>query len=246
MQGTWKLVLAAVAVGMVLTLAGCGSGEKGAEANGKTSDEAGAATGNDGKGGSVQAASYPGSPAMSGAQPAQQAPPAVLIQTTLGDITVELDNENAPLTVDNFLAYVERGFYDQTIFHQVFPGAVILGGMFTPELIQKETDPPVRSEADNGLKNERGTIAMFRDYNVINSATCQFFINVKDNPNYDYKPGAQETLTGEEYGYCVFGRVTGESMKVVDQIANVEVHDTADFERIPVETVLIKSISRTR
>jgi cyclophilin family peptidyl-prolyl cis-trans isomerase len=179
-------------------------------------------------------------------QPATPAQPTVLIETTMGDITVELDHEKAPRTVENFLEYVDNQFYDQTIFHQVFPGAVMLGGAFTQDMVAKDTNPPIYNEADNGLKNQRGTIAMFRDPGVINSATSQFFINAKDNPNYDHQPGAQATLDNEEYGYCVFGRVTDESLSVVDQIANVDVQDTADLERKPVLTVLIKTIRKVR
>ncbi|MFQ5496198.1 MAG: peptidylprolyl isomerase [Phycisphaerae bacterium] len=242
MQRTWKFVVAAAAMGMWLTVAGCGSG---GEDTGETGAEAGSGAGD--QSGAVQTASYAGGVGAEAAgQALEPAPPTVVIETTLGNITVELDEEHAPATVDNFLRYVGRGFYDQTVFHQVFPGAVILGGKFTEELVEKQADPPVSNEAGNGLKNRRGTIAMFRDYDVINSATCQFFINAKDNPNYDYKPEAEQSLNHEDYGYCVFGRVTEDSMSVVDRIANVEVHDTADFERIPVETVVIKSITKIR
>jgi len=248
MRGTWELVVACAVVGVLLTAGGCSSGgEDGAAANtaaiNGTSGTAAA-----GAGGSVET---PPSGGPIGTLPPGQSPvpvrPVVLIETSMGDITVELDSEKAPATVGNFLDYVESGFYDQTIFHQVFKDAVILGGMFTSDLTQKPAGPPVTNEAHNGLKNVRGTIAMARDYNVIDSATCQFFINVKDNPNYDHKPGARESYANaEDYGYCVFGRVTEDSMPVVDRIAEVEVHDTADFERLPVQTVLIKSIRKIR
>ncbi|MFH1918899.1 MAG: peptidylprolyl isomerase [Planctomycetota bacterium] len=242
MQRTWKFVVAAAAMGMWLTVAGCGPG--GEDAN-ETNAEPGSGAGDNP--GAVQTASYAGGVGAEAAGPAlKSAPLAVLIETTLGNITVELDDEHAPATVDNFLKYVDRGFYDQTIFHQVFPGAVILGGKFTEEFIEKQTDPPVNNEAGNGLKNQRGAIAMFREHDVINSATCQFFINVKDNLNYDHKPDAEKSLNPEDYGYCVFGRVTEDSMSVVDRIANVKVHDTADFEQTPVETVMIKSITKVR
>jgi len=170
--------------------------------------------------------------------------PKVLMETSLGNITITLDAEKAGLTVDNFLNYVESGHYDQTIFHQVFQGYVALGGMYTPESVEKETAAPIRNEARNGLKNLRGTIAMARLPDSIDSATSQFFFNVKDNPNLDHKDqAAADYSTPEDYGYCVFGKVT-EGMEVVDRIASVPVHDTGDFERIPVETVLIRSIRR--
>jgi len=164
--------------------------------------------------------------------------PVVVIETSLGDITVELDAEKAPLTVENFLSYVDSGHYQQTVFHQVFQDQGIVGGGFTAEMVEKETLNPVYSEADNGLKNTRGTIAMARQPDVIHSATCQFFLNVADNPELDHKG-----RTVEGFGYCVFGKVT-EGMDVVSKIAATEVHDTERFDRVPVETVIIKKIRR--
>ena len=164
--------------------------------------------------------------------------PLVLIETSLGNITIELDGEKAPLTVENFFAYVDGGHYNHAIIHQVFKDQGVVGGAFTPELIEKTTRAPIYNEAYNGLKNTAGTIAMARQPDVINSATCHFFLNVADNPELDYKgrtPGG--------YGYCVFGKVT-EGLDVVSKIAAREVHDTEKFDRIPVETVLIKSIRR--
>jgi len=171
--------------------------------------------------------------------------PVVKIETSLGDIVVRLDRQRAPLTVDNFLAYVEQGFYDQTIFHQVLKNYVILGGGYTPQLVEKPArGAPVRNEARNGRKNTRGTIAMARRPDIVDSSTCQFFINLTDSRQLDHK----ETAPGvygppEDYGYCVFGDVI-EGMDVADKISNVPVHDKGDFERLPVETVLIKSIRR--
>ena len=162
--------------------------------------------------------------------------PVVLIDTSHGKITVKLDAELAPLTVDNFLSYVKDGHYDQTIFHQVFKGQGIIGGGYTEDRKEKKTAGTVRNEADNGLKNERGTIAMARQPDAMDSATCQFFFNLSDNPELDHK---DRTLSG--YGYCVFGKVT-DGLDVIDKIGKVEVHHVDPFEQIPVETVTIKSI----
>lgn len=168
--------------------------------------------------------------------------PTVVIDTSLGRITVRLDQEKAPLTVKNFLSYVESGHYDQTIFHQVIKDypKVILGGAFTADKSEKETDPPIYNEAHNGLKNRRGTIAMARLPDAVHSATCHFILNLADNEILDHKD-----QTDEGYGYCVFGEIT-EGIDVADRIAAVEVHDTEEFERIPVETVMIRSIRKLR
>lgn len=187
--------------------------------------------------------------AKASAEPAQPGPavprapdsmhPVVVIQTTLGDIKVVLDRENASMTVDNFLGYVNRGHYEGTIFHQVLKDYVIIGGGFTADLIQKPTRSPVYNEACNGQKNVRGAIAMVRPPDQPHWGTCQFFINVADNPNLDH-----EGETPYKFGYCVFGHVAPESMPVVDRIASVPVTDRPNFERIPVEPVIIKAIKR--
>jgi cyclophilin family peptidyl-prolyl cis-trans isomerase len=167
----------------------------------------------------------------------------------MGNVVVRLDREKAPLTVDNFLTYVEQGFYDQTIFHQVQKGYVILAGGFTADLVEKQTRARVRNEAHNGRKNTKGTIAMARVANYHDSASCQFFFNVADNPPLDYKPPATPgaLVPAEQYGYCVFGDVI-EGMDVVEKIANVPVEDKTlpgaekrVFERIPAQKVLILS-----
>jgi peptidyl-prolyl cis-trans isomerase B (cyclophilin B) len=169
-----------------------------------------------------------------------QRPPQVLINTSLGDIRVELDAEKAPVTVDNFLAnYVDRGFYDNTVVHYVEKDFMILGGGYTTELEPKETRAYIRNEADNGLKNLRGTIAMSRHPEHIDSATSQFYINLVDNPSLDHK----SPETSDDYGYCVFGKVT-DGMDVVDRIAGVEVEDRGQFASTPVQPVVIKSIQR--
>jgi cyclophilin family peptidyl-prolyl cis-trans isomerase len=173
----------------------------------------------------------------------QRLHPKVLIETSLGNITLELDAEKAPRTVDNFFNYVDRGRYDQTIFHQVVKNYVILGGSYDArtsagKLVERRPRAPVLNEAARGLKNTRGTVAMARRLDGIDTATCQFFINVNDNPMLDHK---DNSLAG--FGYCAFGRVI-EGIDVADKIANVEVHNVDQFEQIPVQPVVIKSIRR--
>ncbi|HEY5720096.1 MAG TPA: peptidylprolyl isomerase, partial [Gammaproteobacteria bacterium] len=140
--------------------------------------------------------------------------PQVRMQTSHGEITLELDAEKAPLTVANFLDYVRDGFYDGTVFHRVIDGFMIQGGGFTAEMQQKQTRTPVANEAGNGLKNARGTIAMARTQ-VVDSATAQFFINVADN---DFLNHRDTTPAG--FGYAVFGRVVA-GMETVDAIRKV-------------------------
>ena len=169
--------------------------------------------------------------------------PVVKIETSQGDITVKLDGEKAMLTVDNFLEYVDQGHYDETLFHQVNQGVAVLGGVYTKEMTEKPARVPVRNEAHNGLKNTRGTIAMARQPGAVDSATCQFFFNLADNPNLDHKDA-----TPDGYGYCVFGKVV-EGMDVLDKIGNLEVHDVdvkdgPPLQNVPVTPVLIQSIRR--
>ena len=180
------------------------------------------------------------SPAIKSDQDPQH--PIYEIETSLGKITVRLDAEKAPLTVDNFRNYAVRGHYDLTIFHQVLQGSVqiVLGGGYTADLKEKSTLTPIRNEAHNGLKNRRGTIAMARRANDEDSATCQFFFNVADNDVLNFK-----TRTADGYGYCVFGEVT-EGMELVDKIAKQPVHDVNKFPSLPVETVAIKSIRQIK
>ena len=158
----------------------------------------------------------------------------VRFETTLGEFTVELFEKEAPVTVANFLKYIDDGFFDGTIFHRIVPGFVIQGGGFTEDMTQKRTRPPVKNEADNGLKNERGTLSMART-NDINSATSQFFVNLKDNDFLDHKRG--------NFGYAVFARVT-EGMDVIDKIAAVETGRRRGFDDVPVEPVIMKSVRR--
>ena len=162
--------------------------------------------------------------------------PVVLISTTLGDLTVELFKDRAPVSVENFLQYVADGFYPGTTFHRVVPGFMIQGGGFTPAMVEKGTRPPILNEATNGLSNTRGTLAMART-RALRSATSQFYINVADNRlKLDHKGYAPE-----DFGYAVFGRVlTG--MDVADRIAGVPTRNVAGHANVPVSDILIKAV----
>lgn len=158
------------------------------------------------------------------------------LETSLGNIELELDAAKAPVSVSNFLAYAKSGHYDGTIFHRVINGFMIQGGGFTSDMHQKETKAPIRNEAANGLKNLRGTIAMARTM-VVDSATCQFFINHRDNAFLDYRGPMPQT-----FGYAVFGRVS-KGMDVVDAIANVKTGNNGFHQNVPVEPVTIKKVT---
>jgi cyclophilin family peptidyl-prolyl cis-trans isomerase len=161
--------------------------------------------------------------------------PIVVIQTSKGTIKVELDKQKAPISVDNFVAYANEKFYDGTIFHRVIPTFMIQGGGFDKDMKQKSTKPPIKNEAGNGLQNKRGTIAMART-GVVDSATAQFFINVKDNDFLNHRDDSQQG-----YGYAVFGKVI-EGMDVVDKIKDVKTGNKGGFQDVPVETVIIESV----
>ena len=161
----------------------------------------------------------------------------ISIDTSLGAITAELYPAKAPATVSNMLAYIDAKFYDATIFHRVIDSFMIQGGGFTRDMIQKKTLSPVKNEADNGLRNERGTLAMARTA-IVDSATSQFFINLVDNSFLDFK-----AKTDAGWGYCVFGKVI-DGMDVVDKIAKVKTGFSGHFEKVPVEPVVINSIRR--
>lgn len=168
---------------------------------------------------------------------AAQSNPVVVMETSLGNITIELLQEEAPISVENFLAYVNDGFYEGTVFHRVIQGFMIQGGGMTPDLTPKATRPPIKNEARNGVTNARGTLSMART-NVIDSATSQFFISTVDNARtLDHR-----SLDPSGYGYAVFGRVT-EGMEVVDQIAGVATQSQGPHSDVPVEPVLINSVT---
>ena len=168
---------------------------------------------------------------------AANANPKVLMKTSMGDITIELFPDKAPITVENFLSYVDEKKYDGTIFHRVIKGFMIQGGGFTPDFHGIPTKPPIKNEAANGLKNKRGTIAMART-NVLDSATSQFFINHVDNFGLDHRDN-----TESGFGYCVFGEVV-KGMDVVDAIANVNTMTKRGRADVPRETITIISIGR--
>jgi peptidyl-prolyl cis-trans isomerase A (cyclophilin A) len=155
----------------------------------------------------------------------------IRFQTTLGDFTIELLPKEAPLSVENFERYVREEFFDGLIFHRVIPGFMIQGGGLTPDMSQKDNHEPIKNEATNGLKNLRGSLSMART-NDINSATSQFFINLKDNDFLDHKPGS--------YGYAVFAKVV-DGMDVIDEIAGVKTGRRRGHDDVPVEDVLIIS-----
>ena len=157
------------------------------------------------------------------------------IETSEGTIVLSLDEAKAPVTVGNFAEYAKAGHYDGTIFHRVIAGFMIQGGGFTAGMEQKNTRPPIKNEAANGLKNKRGTIAMARTM-VVDSATSQFFINLVDNDFLDYRGPDPRT-----FGYAVFGKVTS-GMEVVDKIGKVKTGSVGPFQDVPRTAVVIKSV----
>ena len=168
---------------------------------------------------------------------AAAANPKVVMKTSKGDITLELYPEKAPITVKNFLDYVDAKFYDGLIFHRVIKGFMIQGGGLTPDFATRPARAPIKNEAGNGLKNDRGTIAMARTAEV-DSATCQFFINHANNDFLNHTSN-----TPEGFGYCVFGKVTS-GLDVVDSIATTPTMTTHGMKDVPRETVTIISIRR--
>ena len=160
----------------------------------------------------------------------------ILMTTTVGPMTLELDADNAPKTVENFLSYVSNGFYDGTIFHRVINNFMVQGGGFTADMEQKATQAPIENEANNGLKNARGTIAMARTQDP-HSATAQFFINVQDN---DFLNHTGENMQG--WGYAVFGKVT-EGEDVLDKIRCVQTGNQAGHQDVPIEPIIIESVT---
>src|ERR1700752_1719378 len=158
----------------------------------------------------------------------------IRFETTHGGFTIELFPNEAPVSVENFLRYVDDGFFDGTIFHRIVPGFVIQGGGLTADFDNKETNAPIKNEAKNGLKNTRGSLSMARTSDI-NSATSQFFVNLADNAFLDHGP--------RDYGYAVFGRV-GEGMEVIDRIANIGTGTRKGHQDAPLEDVVIVSARR--
>ncbi len=164
--------------------------------------------------------------------------PVVVMDTSFGSITIELLQADAPVSVENFLAYMNDGFFEGTIFHRVIPGFMVQGGGFIPDLKLKPTRPAIRNEARNGLTNARGTVSMARTASGIDSATSQFFISTADNAGTLDHAG----IGLEEYGYAVFGRVT-EGMDVVDKIVAVSTESQGSYDDVPIDPVLINSVT---
>ena len=161
--------------------------------------------------------------------------PVVVMSTSLGEMTLELFKDKAPVSVENFLQYANEGFYNDTVFHRVRKGFMIQGGGFTPTLVEKPTRAPILNEATNGLNNVRGTLAMARRQ-ALRSATSQFYINVVDNRALDHTG-----FSPADYGYAVFGRVLS-GMEVADRIAAVATASKGDMDDVPVEPVVIKGV----
>ena len=164
-------------------------------------------------------------------------PPTVVFETTIGQIVLELDPEKAPITVSNFLKYVDSQHFDGTIFHRVINGFMIQGGGFSEDLTEKATNAPIQNEADNGLSNMRGTIAMART-NDPHSATAQFFINSVDNPRLNHR-----SKSPSGWGYTVFGKVT-EGMEVVDAMSKVRTGQRGGMADVPLESIVLERAYR--
>ena len=186
----------------------------------------------------------PGSPRL---ESETEANPRVEVRTTAGTFTVTLRRDLVPRTVDNFLSYVDRGFYDGTIIHQVIRDYAILGGNYTMEngrIVEKSGGLGINNEAAQGLSNKRGTIAMAREPENADSARCQFFINLVDNTSLDYAPPEDGVPVWQTAGYCAFGEVDADGRAVLDRIAECEVTSVNEMDRVPVETITIESIRR--
>jgi cyclophilin family peptidyl-prolyl cis-trans isomerase len=159
----------------------------------------------------------------------------IIMETSMGTITIDLFDDKAPITCKNFRAYVNEGFFNGLVFHRIIPGFVIQGGGFEPGLKKKQTHPPILNEADNGLKNLRGTLSMARTQDIF-SATSQFFISLVDNKSLDHRG---KTPSG--YGYAVFGKVT-QGMDIVDKIAAVPTGTKRNFRDVPVQDVVMLKV----
>jgi cyclophilin family peptidyl-prolyl cis-trans isomerase len=181
----------------------------------------------------AQAKAEPAKPANCAANPKGTAPMKVKLTTSMGPITIELNKEKAPLSVENFVKYVDSGHFNGTIFHRVIDGFMIQGGGFTKDMAQKPTNPTIKNESTNGLKNDAYTLAMART-GVRDSASAQFFINVKGNDFLNYR---DETPQG--WGYAVFGKVT-EGQEVVDKIKKVATGNAGGHQNVPLEPVVIE------
>jgi len=230
-----KFAVACLWLGGLLASVGCGSkAEPGPEAKTAAIN------------GSNAASADPAGATREAKAPKPPSDPVVAIQTSLGEIVVKLDAQTAPLTTAEFLEYVKRRHYDRTIFHQVIKNYAIVGGQYQSDLTASPRRTPIPNEAARcRLKNRRFTIAMMRDPDIRDSGTCQFFINVADNPQLDH----QDAKSDLKFGYCAFGEVV-QGQDVVDKIAAVavknEVKDGRPFEQVPVEPVIIQQVTLVR
>jgi len=227
-----------------LTLAGCGDKQAATPAANIPSDATAADTSrmaNQDDAEPVQLTSTAGAD-DSLVQAAETHRPEILITTSFGDIRLRLEPDKAPRTVENFLYnYVQRAFYDHTIVHYVDAGFMIAAGGYDEHREFKQPRTPIICEANNGLRNRKGTVAMAHHPDDVHSATSQFFINLADNPGLDYQPSD----AGQVNGYCVFGEVIA-GMDVVEKIAAVPVHDEAEFPKTPVKPVVVQSVRRVK
>lgn len=164
-------------------------------------------------------------------------PIQVRFETNRGSFDVELNSEKAPITVQNFLSYVDSGFYSNTLFHRTVKNFVVQGGGLNIDMVEKPTNPPIQNEATNGLSNLKGSIAMARE-DAPDSATAQFYFNVKDNVGLNHQEG-----NPNRYGYAVFGKVV-RGMEVVEAMQNVEVQTIGEYEDVPVQPIIIQSVER--
>lgn len=226
---------ALVSCALALGLFGCGPSEQAAVPTDSNAPVANAPAGDAGNtpGDAANAPGEHGNAPAEGTGDTGGKPVKVVMETSKGTIELELYPDKAPITVKNYVEYVKKKHFDGTIFHRVIPTFMIQGGGFTPDMTEKETGPGIKNEADNGLKNDRGTIAMARTPDP-HSATAQFFINVQDNAGLNY-PGQ------DGFGYTVFGKVT-KGMETVDAIKVVPTASQGGHDDVPVEAVLIKSV----
>ena len=237
MAGTGRSWLMGLALGLALADGGCSRQESTGTLGNPDPTQAGVTTAQPADPGHAEV-----TPASVVRPPAPAPDPVVVLQTTAGEIHVRLFADKAPQTVDNFLRnYAQRGFYDQTIFHHVEPGVMLLAGGYTADLEAKPTRTPIFNESRNGLSNRRGTLAMICDPQSPHSATSQFFINLRDNPDLDFRSEDGEDVLG----YCVFGEVIA-GMEVVDQIAGRATESRGDFPRIPSPPVAIVGVRQVR
>ncbi|NLS92348.1 MAG: peptidyl-prolyl cis-trans isomerase [Planctomycetaceae bacterium] len=191
---------------------------------------------------SPQAAGQLPKPAAPQADPESAAFPRVEFETSAGTFTVKLRRERAPRTVENFLAYVDQGFYNGTIFHELAPGYAVVGGGYAEEdgqIVEKTALVAIRNEAANGLSNKRGTIAMAREEKDADSARCQFFFNLRDNLDLDYAKEEENVPVWQTAGYCAFGEVEGDGLRILDEIAQQPTGSRNGMDRVPLKPITI-------